>query len=568
MKKKTLFFTIALVVITFFGCKPPKEFIDNLDVSVNPLEMHANKVEVTVEGSFPDKYFTKKMTMVVTPVLKTKEGKEYKAAPKTYQGEKVKGNNQTIKYKVGGKYKQTAVFDYKEGMEVSELFMNVVVISGNKEYNLDPVKVADGVNITPLLVSVKPGTGDLNAEIAPDKFQRIIEEKEEAEILFLINQSQVRYNEMRGDDVVALTKAIKDAKADDNKEIKGLSISSYASPEGDLDLNEKLSDRRGNASSRYIERQIKRLRAEVKIDSKFTAEDWDGFKALIEASSIEDKAVILRVLSMYSDSEQREKEIKNISAAYKVIADDILPKLRRSKMELTVNVIGKSDEEISKLAKEDPKALNLEEILYSATLVNTLEEKAVIYSKAIELFPNCSRAKNNLGMVRYEQMNITEADRYFTEALKINAQSPIINYNNGLVALAKGNFKNAEVFFGKAGGVGNGLNYANAVLAIKKGQYKKAVSLLGASKSNNAVLANILNKNNTAARNVAAEIENSNATTYYLNAIICARTNDANGVVDNLQKAINGNAEYKGKAADDIEFKNMKENSEFNALVK
>ncbi len=568
MRKQTLFLTLALVVLTFFGCKPPKEFIDKLDVTPSPLEMHAGEVKVTIEGSFPDKYFTKKMTLTITPVLKFSNGKEVKAEPKTYQGEKVKGNEATIKYKTGGKYSQTAKFKYEEGMEQSELMLECVVVSGSKQYTLPMFKIADGVNITPNLVSLQPGTGDLNAAIGADKFQRIIEEKEEAQINYLINQSFVRYSEMKTEDVVALTKAIKVAKEAENREIVGLDISSYASPDGTLELNEKVSNRRSEASKKYIERQIKRLKAEVSIDSKFTAEDWEGFKTLIENSSIQDKEIILRVLSMQSDPEQREKEIKNLAAVYETIAEEILPELRRSKMTLTVNIIGKSDEEISRLAKEDAKALNLEEILYAATLVQDLEAKAIIYTKATEIFPTCSRAINNLGMVRYEQGKVEEATRCFEKAMEINSSTPFVNYNNGLIALANGDIAKAEEFFGNAGGVGDGLNIANGVIAITKGQYKKAADLLKNSKSNNAALANLLNKNNTSARNIATDVKVKNATTFYLNAIICARTNDANGVVANLKNAIAADAKYKARAAKDIEFKAMAENAEFANLVK
>ncbi len=568
MRKQTLFLTLAMVVLTFFACKPPKEFLEKLDVTPSPLEMHANQVEVEIEGTFPEKYLPKKMIMTVTPVLKFKDGKMVKGEPKVYQGEKVKGNDDKVSYKNGGKYSQTAKFTYEPGMEQSELMLDVVIKDGDKSYTLDMTKIADGVNITPLMVSTQPGTGDLQAVVAPDKFQRIIEEKEDAEIMFLINQSYVRNNEMKSEDVVDLTKAIKAAKEAENREIKGLSISSYASPDGEMEMNEKLSDRRSKASQKYIENQIRRMKAEVSIDSKFTAEDWDGFRQLIEASSIEDKAVILRVLSMYSDPAQREDEIKKLSVAYKTIAENILPQLRRSKMTLTVNVIGKSDEEISKLVKEDSKQLNIEEILYAATLVNNLDEKHAIYTKATEMFPTCYRAINNLGMIYYEQGNIDAAARCFTKALELNAKEPVVNYNNGLIALSKGDMAKAEEFFGNAGGVGNGLNIANAVLAIHKGQYKKAADLLKDSKSNNAVLANILNKNNTAARDIAKAIDAKNATTHYLNAIICARTNDAKGLVANLKSAIEMNGEMKAKAAGDVEFISFRENTEFASLVK
>jgi Tfp pilus assembly protein PilF len=527
MKKQSLILTLALVVLTFFGCKPPKEFIDSIKATPNPAEYKGGKIEVVFEGNFPNKYFGKKMTMQVVPVLTTADGKVYKAEPVNYQGEKVKDNNDVIKYKVGGKYTQTAVWDYVEGMETGVITLEASGTYGKKEYTLDPIKVIEGVNITPLLVTVKAGTEDLKPAIAADKFQRIIEETTDAQIKFLVNQSAIRGSEKKTEAMVALTKAIKEAKAAENKEFKSIEISSYASPEGELDWNEKLSNRRGEASSKYINRELKKLKASVNIDSKFTAEDWDGFQKLVEASSIEDKAVIIRVLSMYTDPQQLEQEIKNLAVAYKAIAEEILPELRRSKMTLTVNVIGKSDAEIDSLVKVDAKQLNVEELLYAATLVADNAAKAEIYTKATEIYPNDYRSFNNLGMALYAQGKCEEAARCFAKALEMAPNCPSVNYNNGLIALSKNDVAKAEEFFGKAGGVGKDLDYANGAIAILKGNYKKAAELFGAATTNNAALANILNKNNGAARKALENVATPNAVTAYLQAILAARTNNA-----------------------------------------
>ena len=557
MKKTSLILTLALVVLTFFGCKPPKEFIDSIKATPNPAEYKGGKIEVVFEGNFPNKYFGKKMTMQVVPVLTTADGKVYKAEPVNYQGEKVKDNNDIIKYKVGGKYTQTATWDYVEGMETGVITLEASGNYGKKEYTLDPIKVLEGVNITPLLVTVKSGTDDLKAAITADKFQRIIEETTDAQIKFLVNQSNIRGSEKKTEAIVALTKAIKEAKAAENKEFKSIEISSYASPEGELDWNEKLSNRRGEASSKYINRELKKLKASVNIDSKFTAEDWDGFQKLVEASSIEDKAVILRVLSMYTDPQQREQEIKNIAVAYKAIAEEILPELRRSKMTLTVNVIGKSDAEIDSLAKVDAKQLNVEELLYAATLVADNAAKAEIYTKATEIYPNDYRTFNNLGMVLYAQGKCEEAGRCFAKALELAPECPNVNYNNGLIALCKKDIAKAEEFFGKAGGVGKDLDYANGAIAILKGNYKKAAELFGAAATNNAALANILNKNNGAARKALENIANPNAITAYLKAIVAARTNNAAEYEANITEASKC-AKLAERAKTDVEFVNVR----------
>lgn len=557
MKRKILFMTLALVVLTFFGCKPPKEFIDSIKTTPNPAEYKAGKVEVVFEGTFPEKYFKKNMIMTVTPYIQTADGEIYEAESVVYQGEKIKDNNEVISYKVGGKYTQTSVWDYKDGMEDSKIFIKAKGTVGKKEFELDPVEVATGVNITPLLVSTQPGTGDLKAAITADKFQRIIEERTDAQIKFLVNQADVRNSELKSEQIKALTAAIKAAKEAENRELKGLNISSYASPEGTLEFNEKLSDNRGKNSEKYINKQLKKLKAEVAIDSKFTAEDWEGFKELVEASNIEDKALILRVLSMYQDPEQREKEIKNLAAAYKTIDEIILPELRRSKMTLVVDIIGKSDEEIASLAKTDVAQLNVEELLYAATLTQDYNEKAEIYSKVIEIYPDEVRGVNNLGMVYYEQGKLADAKRLFAKALKMTPDCPSVNFNNGLIALAENDIEKAEEFFGKAGGVGEGLDYANGAIAILKGNYKKAAELFGNSTSNNAALANLLNKNNGAARKALENNENANATTAYIKAILAARTNNKDNF--NAAKAeLEQNEALKARAEKDVEFMNMK----------
>ncbi len=557
MKKQSLILTLALVVLTFFGCKPPKEFIDSITATPNPAEYKNGKIEVVFEGKFPEKYFGKKMTMTVTPVLTTVDGKVYKAESVVYQGEKVKDNNTIIAYKVGGKYTQTATWNYVEGMENGVITLEATGKYGKKDYTLEPVKVIEGVNITPLLVNVNAGSDDLKAAITADKFQRIIEETTDAQIKFLVNQSNIRGSEKKTDAIVNLTKAIKEAQAAENKEFKSIEISSYASPEGELDWNEKLSNRRGEASSKYINRELKKLKASVNIDSKFTAEDWDGFQKLVEASSIEDKAVILRVLSMYTDPQQREQEIKNIAVAYKAIAEEILPELRRSKMTLTVNVIGKSDAEIDSLVKADAKQLNVEELLYAATLVADNAAKAEIYTKATEIYANDYRSFNNLGMALYAQGKLDEAARCFAKALELAPNCPNVNYNNGLVALAKKDITKAEEFFGKAGGVGKDLDYANGAIAILKGNYKKAADLFGGAATNNAALANILNKNNGAARKALENVANPNALTAYLKAIVAARTNNTAEYQVNIAEASKC-AKLAERAKTDVEFANVR----------
>ena len=569
MKKQTLFLTMVIVVLTFFACKPPKEFVDNITVTPNPLEYRAGKVEVKIEGTFPQKYFTKKMEMIVTPYLVSNiNGNVTKAQSKVYQGEKVKGNNTTVNYKVGGKYSQTAVFNYTPDMESSQLWLEVTIKVGKKDYVIDPVLVAMGVNVTPLLVTFQPGAGDVTALIAPDKFQRVIQEKKEAEIYYVIQQSYIRPQELKRADVEAMAAAIKQASTAENEKMVDMVISSYCSPDGGMELNENLVKARAKSADTMYEKLFKKNKADVTIDNKLTAEDWAGFKKLMEASNIQDKDVILRVLSMYQDPEQREAEMRKLAAAYKTIADQILPELRRSTMTLTIDVIGKSDEEIMNLMNTDPSKLTEDEMLYAATLVPTWEQKAAIYKKTTEVYPNCSRAFNNLGAANFEMGKLAEASRGFSKALQMEPKNPTYNFNCALIQLCEGNMAKAQEYLGNAGGVGEPLNQINGCIAILNGDYAKAVSLFGNYKSNNAALANICNKNYTNAMNILNAVPSPNAMTYYLKAVVCARTNDANGVYNNLSTALQQDPNLKTTAARSVEFLPYLENEQIIILMR
>ena len=556
--KKQVLLTLAVVLLALAGCKTPTEFIKQVKQEPNPASYKAGKVEVVFEGNFPEKYFTKKMTMDVTPVLTTTDGKTYRGTTVTYQGEKVKGNDKVIRYKVGGKYTQTAVFDFEEGMESSTLSLEATVKTSKKEYALPATVVGKGVNTTPLLVSVKPGSGDLQAMIIPDKFQRIIEERTDAQIMYLINQSNIRDSELKKDELQVLTNSIKAVKNDSSRQVKSVEISSYASPDGGMDLNERLANNRGKSADAYINKEMKKIKASVSVDSRITAEDWEGFQQLVNVSSIEDKALILRVLSMYTDPDQREEEIKKLSVAYKTLADEILPQLRRSKMSLIINIVGRSDEEIAALATSDASKLSEEEILYAATLTSDLAQKQAIYEKATELYPQSVRAYNNLGYAYYERNNMNAAENAFKKALDIDAANTTANYNMGLVKLANMDLSGAEQFFGKAGGIGKGLDYANGVIAILRGNYKKAAQLFGNSASNNAALANILNNDLAAARRALENNKNANATTYYLKAILAARQNNKSEYQNALAQAVKMNINYQARAAKDVEFDNVR----------
>ena len=414
MRIRQNYLTSTIIIALFLsGCAGLSKMRDNAStvgysVNPNPLEehgnstLHANAVAVTIDTRFPEKYFNKKAVVVATPVLRY-EGGETEYAPTTLQGEKVDGNDKVIAY-TGGSYSYSGTIEYDPAMLQSELVVRMSAsINGKEPVVWESAKIADGVIATPTLVENNP-----KGIIIPDNFQRIIPEEYTADIHYVINQSNVRSSELRQPDIEELEASMAAAEAAPNKEIKGAEISAYASPDGPLDLNTNLADKRESTAQQFLAKAMKdnkitEAEAADFLSMMSTPEDWNGFRQLLEASNIQDKDLILRVLSMYSDPVVREREIKNISAAYKEIAEEILPQLRRSVMTINVDVIGKSDSEILALARTDPDSLNVEEILYAATLTNSLDEKASIYLAATKSFPGCFRAQNNLGVIYLQQ---------------------------------------------------------------------------------------------------------------------------------------------------------------------
>ena len=373
--KKNFFFMALMAAVLLSSCGAPVQ-PEQISVNPNPLAVVGNKVNAQITGTFPTKKFAKNAVLVVTPVLKY-NGTEVLGQPVTYVGERVKENGKMVSYKNGGTYSQTATFDFVPEMAVSELYLRFEARKGKKVVEIPDVKIADGVITTAKLVDPK----EVRAQITPDQFQRIIQETQEADIMFLIQQANLRDSQLNSQEMKALKNAIKEAIKAENKAINGIDVRAYASPDGALDLNTGLANNREKNAQRYMERILRQNRAKADITSDVTAEDWDGFRALVEASNIDDKELVLRVLSMYSDPEEREAQIKNLSAVYQTLATEILPALRRSRLVLTTDIIGTSDEDIARLAKEDATQLNVEELLYAATLTNNYDEKMAIYQK-------------------------------------------------------------------------------------------------------------------------------------------------------------------------------------------
>ncbi len=559
--KKGFFFMALMAAVLLTSCGAPVS-PEQLNVNPNPLTVVGNKVNATITGTFPQKKFAKNGVLVVTPVLKY-NGTEVLGTPVTYVGENVKENGKVVNYRNGGTYSQTASFDFVPEMAQSELYLRFEARKGKKTIEIPDVKVADGVVTTAKLVDPK----EVRAQITPDKFQRIIQEYQEADIMFLIQQANLRDSQLNSQEMKALKAAIKEATKAENKAINNVEVLAYASPDGSLDLNTNLANNREKNAQRYMERILRQNRVKTDINSDVTPEDWEGFKAAVEQSNVEDKEMVLRVLSMYSDPEEREVQIKNLAAVYKTLATDVLPALRRSRIVLTTDIIGKSDEEISRLAKNDPAQLSVEELLYAATLTNDYNEKMAIYTKVAEQY-NDYRAYNNMGMLYYSAGNIDEARRNYAKALTLAPNDADVNYNAGVVALADNDLKKAEEYLGKAAGTQGNLKAAMGTLYTMKGDYAKAKKSYAGENTNNAATQMILNEDYAGARKALAAVENPNATTAYLSAIVGARTNDREAVYSNLKSAIAQNAAYKQRALTDIEFAKYAEDDQFLAIVK
>ena len=559
--KKNLFLVsvIAMAMLTSCGTVPQPE---QITVNPSPLAVVGDKVNADITGTFPVKKFAKKGILTVTPVLKF-DGKELEGPTVTYVGEKVKENGTTVSYKQGGQYTQSCSFDYDPAMAKSELYLRFTAKNGKKEVEIPEVKIADGLVVTAKLATAE----DNETIVTTDKFQRIIQDTLEADIKFMIQQAELRSSETGSQKVKDLQAAIKDANNDEKKAINKLEVSGYASPDGGMELNTKLADNRQANAQKFLQKQMKKDKVDAEIEANTTAEDWEGFQAAMENSNIQDKQVVLNVLKMYSDPEERETQIKNLSNVYKTIADDILPQLRRSRLILTRDLIGRSDEEILAELKSDSCQLNVEEMLYAATLVESQDEKLTIYQKAADTFGDY-RAYNNMGMIYFEQGNIEEARRNYNKALEIEPNDPDVNYNAALAAMADNDLAKAEEYLGKAAGTKGDLKAAQGTFYTMKGDYKAAKEAYGNSATNNAAVQQILDEDYAGALQTLKAVKEPNATTAYLLAVVGARTNDRDAVYANLPVAIERDANMKAKAANDIEFAKFAEDPQFAAIVK
>lgn len=523
---------------------------DNFEVVPNPLETQTGMVPSTINGSFPEKFMKKKAVVTVIPELRY-AGQTTQGQSATFQGEKVLGNNQTISYRLGGRYTMRSTVPYNDDMQKSELWMTFKAYKGKKEIQIPAVKVANGVIATSELYK-KTLLSDGGCQ-AVDSFQRVRAQKQEANIKFLVNQANLRKSELKNNSVTEFVEMLKKINADrEGFNLSNVEVQAYASPEGGFKFNDKLAGKRQDVSEKYVKDQLKKEKMNADIDAHYTAQDWDGFQRLVQASNLQDKDVILRVLSMYKDPEEREQQIRNMSAAFRELADGILPELRRSRLIINYETIGRSDDQIQEQYNADAAKLSADELLYFASLQDTQADQEKVYKKTAELYDIDYRAYNNLATIALSKGDKAAAASYLAKALALDANSAESNANKGLMSLATGNMAEAEAAIAK-GATSETTAYAQGVLSLAKGNYAQAQKLFGDKKTNSAALAQLLAKDYDAASKTLDKVENADAITDYLHAIVAARRGNKFAATSYLKEALKKDPSLKAYADNDLE---------------
>ena len=553
MKKTMILSAVAVAMLTSCGGGLKSLSADNFKVVPNPLETEGGQVQATINGMFPEQYMNRKAVVTVTPELRyTKNGVQQalKGQSATFQGEKVMGNDQTISYLLGGHYTMKTAFPYEAAMQQSDLFLTFDAKVGKKEVKVPAVKVATGVIATSELYHQTVSSAQ--PCVAPDAFQRITEQKLDANVKFLIQQAELRKSELQSNSVQDFVKLLQQiARDQEGLNLSNVEISAYASPDGGLKLNEQLANKRQQNTETYVRQQLKNANLEGGISSEYTAQDWEGFQELVKASNIQDKDVILRVLSMYQDPQEREQQIKNMSQGFRELAEGVLPELRRARMTINYEVIGRDDEQIFNQYQQDASKLSVEELIYAASIANTDREREDILKTTAPLYTQDARAYNNLGTLAMQQGNYEEAKRYFQQAQAVQ-KLPETSANLGLMALQQGDVQTAENLIAQSSGA-SGLAEALGNLHLAQGNYALAQQDFGYRPSNSAALAQLLNKDYARAQQTLKNIKNPDGITDYLAAIVQARQENYDAAASFLRSALQKNPGLKTYADKDLE---------------
>jgi len=527
----------------------------------SPIEMIGDSVQFSVNGKFNPKLFAKKVTLTITPVVKYATG-EKALKPLVLVGEKATGSGQKIGYSSGGTFSYASEkFGFETGMRNAIVELRAVGTVKKKEKKFDAVKLADGTLATSLLVR-----NDEKPSMGKDNFQKSYPANQTTHIYYAMNQSNVRPGEMKSDEMKAFNDFVKVNINSVWYKFNGINVSAYASPDGETDKNENLAKDRAKSGSVAVMSEFSKNKNKNNTFGKTkeqyavgtTKEDWEGFKSLMEASTMTDKDLILRVLTMYADADQRRKEIKNLSKTYTELADKILPKLRRSEVTIMVDKISRTDDQIVALINTTPDSLSLEELLYGANLVNDVNTKVTVYQNAEKRFASDWRGANNLGGAYLMQNKLTDAEEAFKRADKVANGAPEVSNNMGIIEAKKGNRAVAMELYKKAGGSPEA-KYNMGIVNIRDGKYADAVSNFGDFKGHNKALAQFLSGNaGSVKETIDASNEKDAAYCFYLKAVSFARQGNNAEAMTNLKTAIEKDAAWKAYAKDDCELLKMR----------
>lgn len=557
MNRKIFYLPALAAAVSLSSCshKLSQFSSDYFSTTPTPLETVGEVVPGNVKGNLPPKFMLKNAKVTATPVIQWTNGNgtlgEATSQPVVFQGQDVRANGQVINYADGGMVNIPFSINYLPEMAKSNLYLDFSVDQNGKIYTLPRVKVGEGVIATSTLASAKT----VHPAVAKDNFQKVISEKYSADIHFLINQANIRASQTDKADYIDLNKKLMEANAAPDQEIAGITINSYASPEGTLEFNTSLAEKREANTTKLVEGQLKKDKITEfgELTASFTPEDWEGFEKLVEKSNIQDKDLILSVLKLYPDPVEREREIRNLSSVFNELADQILPQLRYSRVMATINTLGKSDQELVDLFNKDPQKLTEEEMLYIATLTDDNMKKMEVYNTSAELHSKDYRTFNNLGMTQFVAGDYEAAQANFEHAHRLAPDAKEPEMNLGLISMLNHDYKKANEQFGAAAGVPETAD-ALGVYYLTQGDLQKAIRTFGDMKTNNAALAQILNKNYTEARDILGAIKTPDATTYYLSAVLGARTNNQNMVMNNLRQAVKLDKTMLNRAQNDLEF--------------
>lgn len=575
--KKLMRLSMVLVAasLAFTSCNCFKKMAKNredvkLTVAPEILTLNNGIVTADINVTFPVEYFNKKAVIKVTPVIVFKGG-EVAGTTHYYQGSKVDDNYTVVDKKNGGNFTQHVEFPYDPRMDQSELQLRAeikcpggkckeftlvnlntgaiptkeqaAVLAGNdeaakaalaKEFGLT---VAYGVNT--LQKDLK--YGDLMEEM-DNNFKRITTVVDKTDLLYAINSSVVTKKNERNANLDAF-KANVDETMQNDRATQNIAVKGYASPDGPVKFNDKLSKARSESGKKVVAKLLKD--SGLDIDAAAYGEDWDGFKELVEQSNIKDKDLILQVLSLYNSPAERETEIKNMSSVFEELKEEILPELRRSQIVNTTDLQGKTDEEIM-AAYRNGGELSAEEYLFAAqVLVENPEEQIAILTAASKKY-NDARIWNNLGVAQTKAGDKEAALKSFEKAAKLDS-SAALNKNLLLANLANCNTAEAKKYAAAAD------SEAKAAMAAAEGNYKSAAA--GLEGYNKAIA--LVQSNDLAGAKKAIAKDNS-AEADYLRAVIAVKEGDLKSAEAQLKSATSKNPELAKKAASDVNLKALR----------